>query len=239
MTVSELREELRQLTKSYFTGAVVSFSKQSFTAKPTTPFISLTMGAISRPINPPIITIDGRPVAVYPASAAIQIDLFTNGKQTETAEGFTPIVENTAEEDLLGFASFLNSEYVIQWCNRRDIAIVVPPTVQDVTGLVNDTNFEFRAMMEVVVYFTMTAIGYTGTLAPESVKHRGTVVDPETGEEMPYEYEGGDIQADDVSELVPAIKPTPSGGGNEKMAAEEGGYFSNVEINDKPVKEEK
>ena len=139
---------------------------------------------------------------------------------------------------MLAFASFLNSEYVVQWCHERDIAIVVPPTVQDLTGLIHDSNFEFRAMMEITVYFTMTAIGYTGTLAPESVKHSGTIVDPETGEEKPYEYEGGDIQADDVSELVPAIKPTPSGGGNEDMAADEGGYFSNVEINDKPVKEE-
>ena len=91
-------------------------------------------------------------------------------------------------------------------------------------------------MMEITVYFTMTAIGYTGTLEAGSVKHSGTTVDPETGEEKPYEYEGGDIQADDVSELVPAIKPTPSG--DEDMAADEGGYFSNVEINDKPVKEE-
>ena len=239
MTLSGLREELRKLTKLYFTGAEVSFSKQSFRAKPKTPFISLTMGAISRPINPPIITIDGRPVAVYPASTAIQVDLYTNGKQTEAEKGFTPIVENTAAEDLLGFASFLNSEYAVGWCHQRDLAILVPNTVQDMTGLVSDTNFEFRAMMEVTVYFTLTAIGYTGTLAPESVKHSGTIVDPETGEEKPYEYEGGDIQADDVSELVPAIKPTPSGGGKKELAAEEGGYFTNVEINEKPVKEER
>ena len=238
MTVSDLREELRQLTKMYFTGADVTFTKQSFIAKPTSPLISLTMGAISRPINPPIITIDGRPVAVYPASTAIQVDLYTNGKQTEAEKGFTPIVENTAAEDLLGFASFLNSDYVIQWCQKRDLAILVLNTVQDLTGLVGDTNFEFRAMMEVTVCFTMTAIGYTGTLEPSSVKHSGTTVDPETGEEKPYEYEGGDIQADDVSELIPAVEPTPSGGGNKELTAEEGGYFTNVEINDKPVKEE-
>ena len=239
MTLSDLKEELRRLTKLYFTGAEVSFSKQSFTAKPTTPFISLTMGPINRPINPPIIIINGRPVAVYPASTAIQIDLFTNGKQTEIAEGFTPLIENTAAEDLLDFASFLNSEYVVQWCHQRDLAILVPNTVQDLTGLVNDTNFEFRAMMEVTVYFTMTAIGYTGTLDAGSVKHGGTIVDPETGEEKSYEYEGGNIQADDVTELIPIIKPTPSGGGNEDMVVEEDSYFSNVEINDKPVKEEK
>ncbi len=230
MTLSELKVALRQLTKLYFNRAEVTFTKQSFRAKPAGALVTLSMAPVSRPMNPP--------VAFYPASTSIQIDLFTNGAQEEVEQGFTPIAENTAEDDMLAFASFLNSEYVVQWCHERDIAIVVPPTVQDLTGLIHDSNFEFRAMMEIMVYFTMTAIGYTGTLEAGSVKHSGTTVDPETGEEKPYEYEGGDIQADDVSELVPVIKPTPSGGGNEDMAADEGGYFSNVEINDKPVKEE-
>ena len=238
MTLSELKVALRQLTKLYFNRAEVTFTKQSFRAKPTGSLVTLSMAPVSRPMNPPVKIIDGRPVAFYPASTSIQIDLFTNGAQEEVEQGFTPIAENTAEDDMLAFASFLNSEYVVQWCHERDIAIVVPPTVQDLTGLIHDSNFQFRAMMEIMVYFTMTAIGYSGTLEAGSVKHSGTTVDPETGEEKPYEYEGGDIQADDVSELVPAIKPTPSGGGNEDMAADEGGYFSNVEINDKPVKEE-
>ena len=238
MNVAEVKEAIRQLTALYFSVANVTYTKQSFTAKPTKPLVTLTSGTVSRPRNPPVKIIDGRPVSFYPATMPIQIDLFTNGAQEEVEQGFTPIAENTAEDDMLAFASFLNSEYVVQWCHERDIAIVVPPTVQDLTGLIHDSNFEFRAMMEITVYFTMTAIGYTGTLEAGSVKHSGTTVDPETGEEKPYEYEGGDIQADDVSELVPAIKPTPSGGGNEDMAADEGGYFSNVEINDKPVKEE-
>jgi hypothetical protein len=234
MTLSELRTEIRQLTELYFTGATVRFAKQSFTVKADKPLVLLTVAPVSRPMNPPVKVIDGRPVAFYPASTTIQVDLFTNGEQREIAPGFTPVAENTAEDDLLAFASFLNSEYATQWCHKRDIAIVVPQTVQDVTGLVNDTNFEFRAMMEVTVYFTMTAIGYTGTLAPESVKHSG--VNPDDGE--PYETEGGDIQADDVTSLVPEFKQTASGGVNVELASEEDGYFTNVEINGKLVKEE-
>ena len=134
---------------------------------------------------------------------------------------------------MLGFASFLNSEYVIQWCHRHDLALVVPPTVQNLTGLINDTNYEFRSMLEISARFTMTAIGYTGTLSPDSVKH--ITIGPDG---TPEEVSGGDIQADDVTRLDPTIEPTPSGGGNEEMASEEGGYFTNVEINDKPVMKE-
>lgn len=225
MTVSELREELRQLAAMYFKGATVKTSKQSFTVKPVEPLVTLTMGSVNRPLNPPTKIIQGQPVSFYPATMPVQIDLFTHGRQIEVAEGHTPIVENTAEDDMLGFADFLNSEFVVQWCRRKDIAIVPPNTVQDLTGLINETNYEFRAMLEVMVYFTMAAIGYTGTLSPDSVKH-------EDGSS------GGDIQAEDVVAVEPEITVTPSGGGNEELLDEESGYFSNVEINDKPVKEE-
>lgn len=224
MTLTELKTAIRQLTELYFTGATVRYAKQSFTVKPEKPLVLLTVAPVSRPLNPPVKVIDGRPVAFYPASASIQVDLFTNGEQREVAAGYTSVAENTAEDDLLAFASFLNSEYATQWCHSRDIAVVVPSTVQDVTDLIHDTNYEFRAMMEVTVYFTMTAIGYTGTLATESVKHG--------------ESEGGDIQADDVTALEPEVKQTPSGGGNVELVAEESDYFTNVEINDKLVKEE-
>lgn len=233
MNLSELKELIKQLTEMYFAGATVTYAKQSFVAKPANPLVTLTTGAVSRPMNPPVKIIDGRPVSFYPASVPIQIDLFTNGRQTDLAPGFTPIAENTAEDDMLSFANFLNSEYAVHWCHGHDIAIVVPNTVQDLTGLIHDTNYEFRAMVEITVYFTMTAIGYTGTLSPDSVKHSGG---GESGN--PAEPGGGDIQADDVTALMPEISQTPSGGGNADLAVEEDGYFTNVEINDKLVKEE-
>lgn len=233
LTISEMREHLRQLTALYFTGAMVTYTKQSFKARPTNPLVTLSTGSVTRPINPPVKIVDGRPVAFYPASVPIQIDLFTQGRQTEVAPGYTPIIENTAEDDMLGFANFLNSDHAVQWCHERDLAIVVPNTVQDLSNLINDTNYEFRAMLEITVYFTMSAVGYTGTLSPESVKHTGVTAEGER-----YEYTGGDLQADDVTALEPVITKSPSGGGNEELAAQEGGYFSNVEINDSLVKKE-
>lgn len=232
-TVNELKELLRELFELYFTEATVTYTKQSFAVKPTKPLVTLTTGSVTRPLNPPVKVIDGRPVAFYPASVPIQIDLFSQGRQKEVAPGFTPIIENTVEDDMLSFVDFLNSDYAVQWCHRNDIALVVPPTVNDLTGLINDTNYEFRAMIEVMVYFTMTAIGYTGTLSADSIIHKTVGPDGEV-----IEYRGEDIQGDDVSGFEPVVEISPSGGGNREFAGTEAGYFTNVEVNDKPVKEE-
>lgn len=238
MNVAEVKEAIRQLTELYFSGAKVTYTKQSFTAKPTKPLVTLTSGTVSRPRNPPVKIIDGRPVSFYPATMPIQIDLFTHGRKKVLKPGQTPIMENTAEDDMLAFADFLNSDFAVQWCHERDLSIVISNTVEDLTDLINDTNYEYRAMIEVQVGFTMTAIGYTGVMAPESVKHSGVTVDPDTGEQKPYEYSGGDIQGEDVTSMEPVAAQTPSGGGNAELAEQEGGYFTNVEINDSPVKKE-
>lgn len=238
MKVSELKAAIKELTQFYFVKADVSFTKQSFKTKPAEPLVTISVGSVSRPMNPPVKIIDGRPVSFYPASVPVQIDLFTQGRRVEVKPGYTPIVENTAEDDLLGFVSFLNSEYAVNWCHARDIAILVPNTVTDLTDIINDTNYQFRAMVEVTVNFTMEAIGYTGTLDPMSVEHTASETNPEPGHKPGEKYRGGDIQADDVTSLDPEINTTPSGGGNVDLVKEETGYFSNVEINDRPVKKE-
>lgn len=240
VTVSELKDLLKGLTETYFTGAKVAYTKQSFAVRPTEPLVTLTVGSVARPMNPPVKTVDGRPVAFYPASVPIQIDLFTQGKTKEIAQGYTPIAEDTAEDDMLGFLNFLNSDYCVAWCSRNDLAIVVPPTVQNLTGLINDTNYDFRAMIEVTVYFTMTAIGYTGSLSKESVIVKTDDGTPIPGYKDPVETEDGFVVPDchdpqvsggNVS-ISPTIRVTPSGGGNEQFASEEDGYFTGVEINE-------
>ena len=70
----------------------------------------------------------------------------------------------------------------------------------------------------------MVAVGFTGSLDMDSVKHAD-------GED--------DIQADDVIKIEPQVTPTPSGGGSSEMTAYEGDYFTNAEINNRLVKEEK
>lgn len=229
MNVTGVRETMLELTKYYFHNATVIHGRQSHVAKQGKPLVTLYTGVVTRPLNPPTKIIDGRPVSFYPSSVPVQIDLFTMGQKKELAHGFTPIMENTAADDMLAFVDFLNSDFAVQYCHQKDIAIVVPNAVQDLTGLINDTSYEYRAMIEVVVYFTSVAVGYSGTLSERSITHKDAF-----GETI----SGGDIQADGAI-LTPDLVETPSGGGNDEVLDDENSYFSNVEINKQLVKEEK
>lgn len=232
MNVGDARNTLYELTKYYFQNANVVYAKQSYRVKQPKPLVKLSFGPVTRPINPPERIVDGRPARFYPSTMMCQIDLFTAGKQKEIAPGITPVMENTAEDDMIAFANFLNSDYAVQFLHRRDMALVIANDVQDLTDLINDTSYEYRAMIEVELRFTTVAVGYSGTLAESSVVH--SELDPETGD---YKR-GGDIQADDVIAIDPTMEITTSGGGNEEVLADEDGYFENVSINDKLVKEE-
>ena len=224
MTLSNLKSLVHELVSLYFSEATVIFAKQSFAVKQKKPLVVLTFLSAERPQNPSTKTVDGRPVSFYSVSIPLQIDLFTSGKSKEVDGAKTLAVEDTAEDDLLSFCDFLNSPFVIQWCHAHDIALLVPNVVQNMTDLINDTNYEFRAMVEITAKFTMEAIGYTGILAPESVK------DSEGNVQK-------DVQDPDAH-IDPSITISSSGGGNKDLLKEEYDYFENIRLNDKLVKEE-
>jgi len=168
MDVKEARKAIYELTEQYFNGkASVVYAKQSYSVK-TSPLVTLSFGTVNRPLNPPTKMINGRLVSYYPSTMMVQIDLFTQGTQINLGDGITPAMENTAANDLMKFADFLGSEYVQQFCHTKDIAIVLINNVQDLTDLINDTSYEFRAMLEAEIRFTSLSTGYRG--ADESVE---------------------------------------------------------------------
>lgn len=243
MDIKGVKAAMLELTQFYFKNATVIHGRQSHIAKQGKPLVTLYTGVVTRPLNPPTRIIDGRPVSFYPSSVTVQIDLFTMGQKKELAHGYTPVMENTAADDMMSFVNFLNSELAVRYCHQKDIALVVPNTVQDLTGLINDTAYEYRAMIEVTVYFTSMAIGYSGTLAESSLtKNSGSSGGSEGSESSGSSgsssdgSSGGDEAEDYI--LKPEVVETPSGGGNDEVLTDEDGYFTNVEINNKIVKED-
>lgn len=211
MTPSELRENLRLLVEQYFTAATVVYGEVDM-VKPQTPLVTLKTGSVSRPLQPIMEEIDGVPTGFYPSRTVLEVNLFTKGKPISVPEGITAPLENTAVNDLLEFANFANSPHTIDWCCARDIAIMQKGDVLDVSALLNNSKWEYRAMIEFDVDFLQIAIGAAGILAESSI-----VYDPE--------------HPNDPISIVPTWDgPTPSGGGSAALAAEETGYFEAVEI---------
>ena len=233
MDLGEAKEAFRELTVKYFPNITVAYAKQSQMVKEDTPLVMLTFGVINRPTNPPTQIIDGRPVSYYETSVPVQIDLFTKGRKRKVAKGISVAYENTAAEDLTKFVDFLNSEYAIQYCSERDIAVIVPNAVTDLTDLINDTSYEFRAMVEVELRFTSTAVGYSGTLSEKSIERQ-----PSEPGVLPSEIDKASVFGDTdlfIPEtekifVIPKIQSSPSGGGNEKLLENENDYFTNVAV---------
>lgn len=206
MRVTEARDKFRQLVQKYFSKANVIFGRQSRVAKPDIPLVSITGGNVTRSTHPVVSSVDGYPVGSYQSSVALALDLFTHGRAVRDEGTGLTYYENTAVEDMLWFADFLDSNYCIEWCTENDLAIARDGPVQDMTNIINDTTYEYRSHMEILLYFTEIAVGHTAGLDEASV-----------------------IYYDEVN---PVYTETSTGGGTEALGADEAPHFTSAEINE-------
>ena len=238
MRLHEVKNHFRELTKMAFPGAKVIFSNQSRAAKTNLPLIVIDAGNVKRPLNPSYKMIDGELVGYYHSRVAITIDLFTHGLPVYDDEsGQVVAYDDTALDDMLVFADFLGSYYVIDWCHRHDVSIVIDGEAQDLTGVVNDNNYAFRSRLNIMFYFTQYAIGYTATASEDSIKYPTgeydadgnpiyTTTRPEDIESVSGQY--GAFK-DNGAVLSPNAYPG-SAGISDELINESTGYFTEVEI---------
>ena len=147
------------------------------------------------------------------------------------------LADDNAVDDMLSFADFLNSEHTVQWSHQNDVSILIDGDVLNLTGVVNDTSYEFRSRLTVQFYFTQKAVGASTALLESSLQYPTGEKDPETQEPTytptePPETDSKSGPWGDKEEpiVVPTFEPSASGGGTEELAKEETGYFTEVEI---------
>lgn len=236
MRLSELKERMRELTKSYFPNSTVIFANQSRSPKPEIPLIVLAFGNARRPLFPVIDIVDGHTTHNYATSIPVVIDLFTNGAPVvNPSTGKLVGYEDTAVDDMLAFADFINSDHTQDWNREHDIAILIDGEILNLTGLVNDNNYEYRARMNLLVYYTQTSVGRTAVLHEESILYpdgEGGYTDtpPVETESTTGGWETDASEKEQEAVIVPDFTPTPSGGGSEELAHEVEGYFTEAEI---------
>jgi hypothetical protein len=166
------------------------------------------MGAVNRPVTPiETFTEIGNYVAAYPSDTTIQIDLFTKGKFVEIDEN-NNYYENTAVADMLNLLNYLDSPATVNWCALNDISLFRQGAVSDVSEIVNDTQWQYRAFAELHVGFTDWTAEYQGVLSDNAIVF--------------------DENDEPVSVDNTVWEETDAGGGTEKLAKEETGYFEQV-----------
>ncbi|MCD8397536.1 MAG: hypothetical protein LUD12_10235 [Lachnospiraceae bacterium] len=165
MTASGAKETFRKITADYFNGYTVIFANQSRIVKPEIPLVTILPGNVHRPLTPNQIISEGIQIGHYLSRISFTVDLFTNGTPVEDEDCDTVAYENTAMDEMLAFANYLNSPSGLDVSDRYDVTFLIESDAQDLTGAVNDNNYEYRARLEVLFYFTQdtgTGVGDMG-----------------------------------------------------------------------------
>lgn len=181
MRVSEVNRLFRELTEEFFASANVVFANQSRTAKSKIPLVTIRPGNVKRPHSPSYMMLDGVSVGYYQSRISFTVDLFTHGSPVYKGDTIVAY-ENTALDDMLSYADFINSEHTVEWCRDKDVSILIEGDAQDLTGIVNDNNYEFRSRLTVLFYFTQKAVGSAAVWAEDSIQYPVFETVPETGE---------------------------------------------------------
>lgn len=160
MNLSELKEHLHNIIQTYFGGATVAWAEQKI-VKPTLPLITLKLDSLTYPLHSIKVIDSDESTGYIPSSVRLEVQLFTEGEEKIDDEGDKYIV-NTAMSDMMDFVNYINSDYVLDICDELDIAIRTEGPIQDISALLNDTRYEFRAMQDFFVSFTQTSAGKAG-----------------------------------------------------------------------------
>jgi hypothetical protein len=234
MTHRELREVLCELVETFFGSTNIVWGMTG-NVNPNNPLVSLVLGDINRPYHPIKQTVNGVPTASYPSVTMLQIDLFTNGAKTTEETNVTATMENTAVSDLTDFVNFLGSDYVDDWTGLRDVSILANYPVRDLTAVTNKTSWDFRAMVELEIRFTQTAVGHAATM------HEGGLPFHSNGTPM-FDAEGYALDRNgnrlpgpplpfgpDGKPIYPPAEQNPSGGITQELADKSTGWFEQVD----------
>lgn len=234
MTVGELREAIRHVVKRYFVGAAVKWIDEN-NIKPAGPLVTLQLRNIQRELFSIDENRQGRAVKLWHTRAMLDVNLYTPGAAGNAKPGIRPKVENTALNDMQDFISYMDSDYVYGILGPLDVTVLPEGMTQDVSELVDNSKYEYRAMQEFTVDFIQNAAGVSGILHIPAKEESGkdpanpdNPVDPDkpTAPDRPS-------GPDDLEPALPdpsAWKPTASGGGSKELAETDTGWFEAAEV---------
>lgn len=208
LTLNQLKQAVFSHFSAYWGGATVAWSATN-KVKPLAPLITLQLGTVTRTTQPITQMVNGIVFSAYPSEVPLQVDLFTKGNTVNTPEG--SYAENTAVSDLLDFVNYLDSTATIEWSNQNNVGVSLMGGVQDLSEVINDSRWQYRAMSEIRLTFTQWAAEYNGVLNESSII---------------FNKNGVPIGVNNAN-----WQPTASGGGTEELARVKSGAFEETPIN--------
>lgn len=151
------------MVKQFFVDAEVIWVEQS-TLKPKPPYITLKIRNITKNLHP----IGSDAGKYYACATNLEVNLYTKGRPV-TNDNF----ENTAEDDLLEFVKYLESDAMLEAAGRNNIAIQLLPPVRDLTELYHENTYRYRAYAEFAVSYMEDASGRYGLGTADNRNYSG------------------------------------------------------------------
>ncbi|GHU97427.1 hypothetical protein FACS1894208_12760 [Clostridia bacterium] len=209
MTLNRLKSVIFTHIAAYWGGAMVVWGSTN-KVKPIAPLVVLRLGTVTRATQPVTQLINGIVFSAYPSETTLQVDLFTKGRLNEVEGSASGYYENTAESDLLNFVNYLDSTATIEWSSQNDVSVSLMSGVQDLSEVINDSQWQYRAMVEIRLTFTQWSAEYNGILIEASIV----------------------FGADGVPTGVNSAswRQTASGGGTDELATVKTGFFDEIPI---------
>lgn len=240
MRLGELRELFRSFVKEYFGMANVLLARQSRIPKPELPLVLLTFGTVVRPSRPNILVFDGVGIGQYASNVQVDIDLFTHGSPVTDPQFGVVARENTAVEDLCAFEDYLQSEYAVEWSDVHSVAISREGDVQDLSGIIGETTYEYRARMRIILSYVSLSVEHAGVNSEDSIVY--PTGEFEDGEEIfapgapvrktstTGNFGSPEEDKEKRGRVAPHFVANSSGGGTEILARLSTGFFTEAEI---------
>jgi len=231
VTHNDAKKYIYALVSMYFGAATVIWgqTKNVFSC----PLIVLTEGTVVQHYKPITAMVNAVPVDCYEQKMMVQVDLFTEGKDI-TGEGMEGANENTAVNDMLEFLAFVNSAKGTAWLGMNNMTVITG-AVLNLTGIINETEWEYRAMTELEVTYITSMAGYSATIYDDGVPHFENGMPKYDKEGYSLDEQGNRLELlpldEDGKPIYPEVEHTPSGGRSQDLADSTAGWFSEVEIN--------
>lgn len=158
MTISQAQQRLYEVIRDFYGTEHVFWAGAKMTTRPS-PYCTIQFLNTDWEDHP-VKAMEGENWVTHrDINCPVDINLYTKGK-TLSESAFDLSYGNTALNDLSTLAAYLESDGITEELGEMSVAIEIKP--KDVSALLKESQYQYRAMMELRVGFTDKEYGRYG-----------------------------------------------------------------------------
>lgn len=164
MTLSEAKQTIFDFVQSFFEEGTVAFEDQKMVRLPV-PYITLKF----LNINKQRFANKYDDKIYWEIKSTVSMNIYTQGKEVSVNDSLH-YYENSAQDDLMDFIKYMESDGSTDWLSNKNVSLMLKDdSIKDLSMLLNDTTYRYRAYAEFDFTFTDEQAGYKGQQLAKNV----------------------------------------------------------------------